>query len=70
MGSIESIEIKLMLLQLPMEKILSGINDEKFELFYRGEIVPLIEDNGDFLFYGRRNDGSLDSLLISRWEAG
>jgi Peptidase family C25 len=41
----------------------SAIPDNKFALFYRGEEVPLIEDSGDFLFFGRRNDGSLDSLF-------
>ena len=44
-------------------EIANSIPNSKFALFYRGEEIPLIEDGNDFLFYGRRNDGSLDSLL-------
>ncbi len=42
---------------------ISGINKEKFALYFRGEEIPLIENGSDFLFLGRRNDGALDSLM-------
>ncbi len=42
----------------------SGIALEKFALYFRGEEVPMIREGNDLLFYGRRNDGSLDSLMF------
>lgn len=53
---------------------MSSIDDRKFQLFFRGQEVPVLLNektpgsfsSGDYIqFYGQRNDGALDAVLYN-----